>query len=96
MIGWSNARIRRGHSQEENACVSKRKEATGVPSVQYNWVEYSGELARPMKPDELNDIARVIAKGGRLITADNICSTGHSEVLSRGFTFHTSTPYIFM
>jgi adenine-specific DNA-methyltransferase len=43
-----------------------RKEATGVPSGQYNWVEYPGEPARPMKADELADLDRVTSGGGRL------------------------------
>jgi adenine-specific DNA-methyltransferase len=64
-----------------------RKESSGDPSGQYTWVEYPGEPARAMKPDELTDLDRVLNNRGRLITPDNLYSTGHSEALSLPFEY---------
>jgi adenine-specific DNA-methyltransferase len=65
-----------------------KKEPSGVPSGQYTWVEFPGQQPRPMKPDELTDLATVTSHHGRLITPDNLYSTGHSDRLSLPFEYN--------
>ena len=64
-----------------------RKEPGGEGSGQYTWVEYPGEDARSMTAREADNFDEVVAKNGRLLRPDTLSSTGHSETLSRPFSY---------
>lgn len=64
------------------------KDAAGVPSGQYTWVEFPGEQPRALKASELTDLESIRAAGGRLICADNLYSPGYSEGLSQPFEYN--------
>jgi len=75
----------RDHFKYRQVYVSK--DASGVPSGQYIWVEFPAEKARSLSAAEQADLESVRAKGGKLISADNLYSAGFSEALSQPFRF---------
>jgi adenine-specific DNA-methyltransferase len=63
------------------------KDASGVPSGQYTWVEFPDGETRSLTAEERSTPEEIRKRGGRLLSPDTLSSSGYSESLSQPFHY---------